>query len=330
MKKILLFLSICIVLTGCGKYSVKDAQKDLEKKINNLKGYNLIGTMEIVNNDDVYKYDVDVSYSKKDKFRVSLKNKTNNHEQIILKNSDGVYVLTPNLNKSFKFQSDWPYNNSQVYLLQTLLMDIQNDSDKKFKENSTNYIFKTKVNYPNNSDLVQQKIYFDKKLNPVKVEVMNDEEDVLIRMTFKDVKLDKKLGKNYFTLDANMKVSKDDSMIKTVSKIDEEIYPMYIPVNTKLSSKETINLDKGQRVIMTFEGESPFMVAYQTASYGSDDSIISVDGEPYQMATSVAAISENMISWTSGGIEYYVVGEKLSEEELVSVANSMAVIPTSK
>jgi len=38
--------------------------------------------------------------------RVSLKNKTNNHEQIILKNSDGVYVLTPSLNKSFKFQSD--------------------------------------------------------------------------------------------------------------------------------------------------------------------------------------------------------------------------------
>ena len=36
-----------------------------------------------------------------------------------------VRVLTPSLNKSFKFQSDWPYNNSQVYLLQTLLSDIQ-------------------------------------------------------------------------------------------------------------------------------------------------------------------------------------------------------------
>ena len=73
---------------------VKDAEKDLEKKINKLEGYNLTGEMEIINNDDVYKYDVDVSYSKTDKFRVSLKNKTNNHEQIILKNSDGVYVQT--------------------------------------------------------------------------------------------------------------------------------------------------------------------------------------------------------------------------------------------
>lgn len=81
-------------MVGCGKYTVKDAEKDLEKKINGLDGYNLTGEMEIINNDDVYTYDVDASYSKNDKFRVSLKNKTNNHEQIILKNSDGVYVQT--------------------------------------------------------------------------------------------------------------------------------------------------------------------------------------------------------------------------------------------
>lgn len=330
LKKYLIILFVGIFLTGCGKYTVKDAQKDLEKKINNIKGYNLTGVMEIVNNDDVYKYDVDVSYGKSDKFRVSLKNKTNNHEQIILKNSDGVFVLTPNLNKSFKFQSDWPYNNSQVYLLQTLLSDIQNDSDKQFKENSSHFIFTTKVNYPNNSDLVKQKIYFDKKLNPIKVEVLNDEEDVLIRMTFNKVNFNKKFDNKYFTLDANMKVSKDMSKVQTVSKIDEEIYPMYIPKNTKLANKETINLDNGQRVIMTFEGDSSFMLVEQTVSVGSDDTVISVDGEPYQMATSVAAISDNMISWISNGIEYYVVGDNLSESELVSVASSIAVLPASK
>ena len=48
--------------------------------------------MEIVNNEDVYTYDVKVAYKKGDFYRVSLKNTSNNHEQIILKNSDGVYV----------------------------------------------------------------------------------------------------------------------------------------------------------------------------------------------------------------------------------------------
>ena len=330
MKKIIFILCICFLMAGCGKYTVKDAEKDLEKKINNLDSYNLTGKMEIINNDDVYKYDVDVSYSKSDKFRVSLKNKTNNHEQIILKNSDGVYVLTPTLNKSFKFQSDWPYNNSQVYLLQTLLSDIQNDSKKEFKETTQNYIFTTDVNYPNNSDLVKQKIYFDKKLNPDKVEVLNEDDDVLIKMTFDKVDLKAKFKDKYFSLDDNMKTATTVDETKTVSKIDEEIYPMYIPKNTKLTDKETVNLDNGQRVIMTFEGDNPFMLVEQTASVSDELAIVSVYGDPYQMAMGVAAVSDNMVSWVSNGIEYYVVADNMSESELMNVANSVSVLPVSK
>ena len=322
MKKICLILCVCFLMVGCGKYTVNDAEKDLEKKINKLDGYNLTGEMEIINNDDVYTYDVDASYSKTDKFRVSLKNKTNNHEQIILKNSDGVYVLTPTLNKSFKFQSDWPYNNSQVYLLQTLLSDIQNDSDKEFKETKDNYIFTTSVNYPNNSDLVRQKIYFDKKLNPTKVEVLNEEDEVLIKMTFKKVDFNAEFKDKYFSLDENMSVAKTEEGTETVSEIDEEIYPMYIPENTSLADKETVSLDNGERVIMTFEGDSPFMLV--------ELAIVSVYGEPYQMATSVAAVSDNMVSWISNGIEYYVVADNMSESELLNVANSISVLPVSK
>ena len=330
MKKFCLFLCICFLLSGCGKYTVKDAEKDLEKKINKLDAYNLTGEMEIINNDDVYKYDVDASYSKSDMFRVSLKNKTNNHEQIILKNSDGVYVLTPTLNKSFKFQSDWPYNNSQVYLLQTLLSDIQSDENKEFKETSDNYIFTTSVNYPNNSDLVRQKIYFDKKLNPTKVEVLNEDDDVLIKMTFNKVDLNAKFKDKYFSLDENMKVSKTEDSFEPVSKIDEEIYPMYIPENTSLTDKETVSLYNGERVIMTFEGDNPFMFVQQTASLSDEETILSVMGEPCQMATGVAAVSDNMVSWISNGIEYYVVADNMSESELLSVANSVSVLPVSK
>ncbi len=241
-----------------------------------------------------------------------------------------VRVLTPTLNKSFKFQSDWPYNNSQVYLLQTLLSDIQNDSDKEFKETNDNYIFTTAVNYPNNSDLVKQKIYFDKKLNPVKVEVLNENDDVLIKMTFKKVDLKAEFKDKYFSLDDNMKVSETDNEVDVVSKIEDEIYPMYIPENTKLADKEVVELDDGERVIMTFEGDNPFMLVQQTATVSDDLAIVSVMGEPYQMATSVAAVSDNMVSWISNGIEYYVVADNMSENELLSVASSVSVLPVSK
>ena len=186
------------------------------------------------------------------------------------------------------------------------------------------------MNYPNNSDLVKQKIYFDKKLNPTKVEVMNEEDDVLIKMTFNKVDFDASFKDNYFSLDNNMKVSKTDSETSTVSEIQSEIYPMYIPENTKLTDKEVIDLDGGERIIMTFEGDNPFMLVQQTASVSDDSAIVSVLGDPIQMATSVAAVSDNMVSWIDNGIEYYVVADNMSESELLSVANSVSVLPVSK
>ena len=95
MKKWLLLACLCcFLLVGCGKYGEKDIIRDLNKKIDNNNGYYLNGELQIINNEDSYLYDVEVAYQKEDNFRVSLKNKTNNHEQIILKNTEGVYVMT--------------------------------------------------------------------------------------------------------------------------------------------------------------------------------------------------------------------------------------------
>ena len=81
---------------------------------------------------------------------------------------------------------------------------------------------------------------------------------------------------------------------------------------------------------MTFEGDNPFMLVQQTASVSDEALIVSVLGDPVQMATSVAAVSDNMVSWVSNGIEYYVVADNMSESELLSVANSVSVLPVSK
>ena len=171
MKKYLLCIAaiISVFMVGCGKKGENDILKQITKKIENSKSYHLTGTLEMINNENSYLYDVDVAYQKEDKFRVSLKNQTNSHEQIILKNDEGVYVLTPSLNKSFKFQSEWPYNNSQSYLLQSILKDITDDDERKFEETNDGYIYTTNVNYSNNPDLISQEIFFDKNLNIKKV-----------------------------------------------------------------------------------------------------------------------------------------------------------------
>lgn len=328
-----IFIGILIIgsllMCGCGKKDEQDVLKDLTKKIEETKGYHLTGDLEIVNNEDTYTYDVEASYSKEENFKVSLKNKTNNHEQIILRNSEGIFVLTPSLNKSFKFQSEWPYNNSQSYLLQPILKDIENDKEHTYKETKSGYLFTTTVNYSSNPELVKQEITFDKKLNIQKVVVYNKEDRAMITMKFDEVDMDSTFKDSYFSLKTNMS-GKNTEISKPTSKLEDIIYPMYIPENTTLTSQDKVDKEDGERIILTFDGDNPFMLVQETSSYSEDMETIPMYGDPEIMADSVAAVSDTSITWISNGVEYYVVSETMKSDELLNVARSISALPVGK
>ena len=318
----------CILATGCFGKGNKDIVDTFTSKVENTKSYHVTGELEIINNEDSYRYDVEVSYKKDDFFRVSLKNQTNNHEQIILKNEEGVYVLTPSLNKSFKFQSEWPYNNSQSYLMQILVKDIKNDKSKTVEETSDQYIIHTTVNYANNKNLTNQKIYVDKNGNIEKVEVLNEEGIVRMKMTYKKVDMGATFDKDYFELSENMKTG--ELTEETSTTIDDIIYPMYMPANTYLESQDIVKKENGERIILTFGGESPFMLVEETVSIEDDFVIIPVYGDPEMLMDTVGSVTDNSANWISNGIEYYAVSDTLDGEELLKVVQSISAIPIGK
>ena len=318
MKKIfasILFVFMVIMLSGCGSKGEKDILKNLSKKID-VEAYYLDGKLEIVNNEDSYQYDVEAAYKSKNNFRVSLKNKVNNHEQIILKNEEGVYVLTPSLNKSFKFQSEWPYNNSQSYLLQTVIQDLKNDENLGFEENNDGYIFTSTVNYANNPNLVKQKVYLDKDLNIKEVIVLNNEDVMQMKMTYNSIDYKATFDDSYFTLKGNM--SNVDT--NTTSKsLDSIIYPMYVPANTYLSGQEKVMVEDGERVILTFNGDSPFMVIQETIKPTEELLTIPMYGEPYIVTGTVGALSDSSVTWVNNGVEFYVVSDVLNTNDVSPV-----------
>ena len=202
MKKIIvLAIGLMLFVTGCGSKSEEDLIAKFEKNVSNSKSYTLKGNMEILSNEETFTYSIEANYLQDDFYKVTLVNQTNNHEQIILKNNDGVYVVTRALNKSFKFQSEWPSNSSQSYILSSLVKDIKSDDNKVLEEQDKNYVIKTAVNYPNNSSLTYQKIYFDKDMNLEKVEVYDKEDIVNIKVVFSSIDLKSGLKEEDFLLE---------------------------------------------------------------------------------------------------------------------------------
>ena len=319
MKKYL-FILFSILLVGCSKTNDKDILKNITKKMDSMETYTIQGELNMYNNDDKYTYSVDVIYKKDENYKVNLINKTNNHEQIILKNDEGVYVLTPSLNKSFKFQSDWPYNNSQVYILQRLISDIKEDDEKVLEKKDNMYIYTTKVNYSTNTELVKQKIYINSDYMIQKVEVFDDKDNIVMEFNITDTKINSNVDDDIFKLDSNL-----DSNTKNVSStIKNVVYPMYLPNNTYLTSEEKVKKSDGERVILSFGGDSTFTIVEETISVSKELDMDISSGEPSMITDTVGATSDYEINWISNDIEFTVLSNDLSNEELYKIAKSIS------
>ncbi len=363
MKKIFCLFLALFLLSGCGKTTEKNISNEFIKKVNKTNTYYLKGTMEIINNDDTFKYNIDVRYDNGKKIRVNLVNKINEHEQVILKNSDGVYVVTPSLNKSFKFQSEWPDNSSQSYLLHNLKNDIKNDQKVESKKKDNLFYIKATVDYPNNPSLKYEKIVVDKKGNLKEVQVYDKNDNLKIKLKVNKLDLNASTDDDYFelssivdencckTTDQNPSSSKDkddenccnasnsetdnnccnnNETDKTTSATDDITYPLYLPTETYLTSKDVINTDEGSRTILTFTGSKPFILVEETAAINSEFEVIPVYGDPEILNDAVASLSSSSLTWTSNNKDYYLTSSNLSNEEMLSVAasinNSTAVL----
>lgn len=376
MKRIFIILFICcLLITGCS--GTKNIKKNFVNRVDGANSYKLNGTLSINNNDDVYNYSVEVGYKKDDYYKVTLKNKANNHVQIILKTDDGVYVLTPSLNKSFKFQSDWPYNNSQIYLLDAISSDIKNDKNSEISKKDNKYFLMTKVNYSNNSRLIKQKLEFDEEFNLSKVIVYDKDGIEVMTMKFDKIKLNCKFSKEYFDVDSiidsestttesdnknESNTTKDSNKdnekntdnktsnntnetnkntinndrnsntnnTKTTGRLDDIVYPLFLPSGTKLVDEERVKKDNGERVIMTYEGEKSFLLVEETMDVFNEFTIIPSSGEPFQLMDTLGVMTNNSLSWSSGTTDYYLVSDVMSKDEMIEVAQSIGNVNSLK
>ena len=193
MKKIVLLLIavMMFILGGCNSAKEVDDFSKVDKIFNDLSSYSLTADMTIYKSEKEIKASIAVDYLKPSYYKVVFST-SNGHEQIIVKNTDGVYVLTPSLNKQFKFDSEWPLNGSHGYLIDALWKDIKKDTSMTYQVTDDLITITAKTNSTKFSKVVLT--YNVKDSKPVKVEMKDSEDKLKVLISFKTFNLNPNLS----------------------------------------------------------------------------------------------------------------------------------------
>ncbi|MEN2769214.1 LolA family protein [Ornithinibacillus xuwenensis] len=319
---------LVLILAACGEKSQEDVVKKLGENMESLSGYKANVEMKMNTGQEAQTYKIDVWHKKEDFYRVALSNNQEDKSgQIILKNKDGVFVLTPELKKSFKFQSEWPENSSQPYLYQSLIEDIVNDKEAEFTADEKHYIFKTKTNYQSNNNLPYQQIYFDKEsYTPTLVKVLDTDGNAIVEVKFTSFELDPSFSDKDFEIEQNMASAMPEDLPTSGDGMPEELSVM-VPVQTagaELEDRVEVELEDGKRVISTYTGEKSFTLVQEKRNVVETlTSPVEVEGDIVNLGFALGALSENAVEWDYNGMNFYLASDQLTKEELLEVAQSV-------
>jgi hypothetical protein len=247
--------------------------------------------------------------------------------QTIVRNKEGVFVITPTLGKTYKFQSDWPEKNSQAYLIGSLAKDIKADKESVMTENKNSYIFETKTRNSHQKMLPTQQIYISKKtLLPTKVSILNDQKEQQILITFDKITL----GTSRNAADYKADMPSEETTENETASTDVELpvfqthYPSLQWEGVDMLEEKVVKNEKQERVILTYGGEKEFTIIQSPITKKSVDLVpVFAPGDPADLGFAIGAITDQSISWEQEGIQFFLASDSMTREEMMTVASSM-------
>lgn len=302
----------------------KSFDKQFEKVMKEMSSYILEGDMEITKGEDVKSYALQVGYQKvddNDYFKVSLMDKELNQEQIILRNAEGVFVVTPSLNQVFKFEGDWPMNSPKPYLLQSMI-DIVQQEDASISKEEDGYLITSPVVYPNNKNFAKQEMLFDKDAKIKWIKIYNEDNNVEMQIVFNTVDYNKEMPKDYFTAPTAMETPSNASV--TLTDEDLPLFPSAV-FNAQLNGKSSLSSNGVTKHMLEFSGEKNFTVIENVRESAKTTTTVIMPGQIMDSLDVVGFYDGNRMSAIYNGVEFTVFSDDLSPEEMMSVITSMQV-----
>ena len=322
-KLIIAVVVVAVLLVGIFMFRPKSFSKEFEKVMGNLTSYTLHGEMEINKGEEQKSYLIEVNYKKGDEddfYKVSLYDKNLNQEQILLRNLEGVFVITPSLNQIFKFEGDWPMNSPKPYLIQTMF-DVMKNEEAQIEQRKDGATIITPVVYSNNKNYRIQKMEFDAEAKPITVEISDETETMQLKLVFDKVTYNHEIKDEVFTAPQHL----DNSV--NGGYIDESDLPMY-PVSifdSQLVSHNEMLVNGEKRHILEYTGDKNFTILQTVKQKKEETQTVFMPGEMIDTLELVGFYDGASMSAYEQNVEMTIYSQDLSPEEMMRVLASMQV-----
>lgn len=331
MKKKIIAIILVLVLLCLAIFKIvkdkSDPNKTLEMVKENLNSYYMEANMNLYNGEDKREFFVTVAYDKDeelDLFKVSLLDKGINQEQIIIKNKDGVYVMSPSLNQVYEFSGTWPLNSPKPYIYQSMLDLV--DGEYELKKVDEGYLITSKPNFDNKIQWLTQEVKFDKEYKPMYLNIYDNNNNLSLNLEVNKMEINKEFDEDYFDVNLSLEQSRLNSAY--TSAVSEDELP-FLPVNseieTVLKESSTYVINDETYYILTYEGSKPFTMVQRLLE---DNEVVSsnvIDGKLVDLINGVGIYHDGILTYCYNSVEYNIYSNVLTLDEMIELANGVEV-----
>lgn len=325
-KKIMIIAAAAVVVIAFLFLFLREKpfEDRLQQTLGSLNSYLLEGVMEVAEGEDTKSYDVSVKYLKQDDqdyFRVAMKDSGMDQEQEIIRNAEGVFVVTPTLNQIFKFQGNWPSNSLKPYLLQSM-REIAADESAQIEQTEEGYQISAVVTYPNNRNFTQQEMVFSDDLKIKSVQIFDDDHVLQMKMLFSKVDYEPGLTAEDFQVPQQLE---KETAAEPITDEDLPLMPMET-FGAVLSNSSVVENDGKVQYVLEYTGEKNFTIVEEVVESEETTQTIIMSGSLVDGLNMVGRYDGNHMTSVINSVRYTIYSDDLSEEEMSAVLQSMQVV----
>lgn len=315
----ILLVSLCI--SSCKKNN--PVEESFPEIVNNLTSYKLTGKLESNFPSGTKECNITTYYNAPNMYRVELQNPNTVETQIIIKNDNGVFVLVPSINKTFKVNSSWPSTSSYPYLLQSLSQDIISDTNMVTKKEGNNTVLELKARLHHSDINTSQKIIFGENKMPKEVLTYDQNLNLLNRFVINSIEQNLSLDKSLFVENESMDVLFEYFKENPMEYDRLVSYPTYYPEQTSLVEESITGDSKNRVAIMKFSGSTHYTIVQKFINCLEENVSEYVNGDIYVMGGVCAFVSENNVVFYSDGIQYQLASNTVDTLEMIKMGDSL-------